>query len=110
MAATKSLTADSPRRQRIFISLSSASVSVLDFFGGIAILLIPLRIDVNRDLLQNYRRSTKGLVSKFAEIFLEDDLNPEPRSKCYSETIIPVGLTKYKSADMMPLAEKAYGF
>jgi hypothetical protein len=35
MAATKSLTADSPRRQRIFISLSSASVNVFDFFGGI---------------------------------------------------------------------------
>jgi hypothetical protein len=34
MAATKSVTAESPRRHRIFMSLSSASVSVLDFFGG----------------------------------------------------------------------------
>ena len=34
MAATKSLTTDSPRCQRIFMSLNSASVSVMDFFGG----------------------------------------------------------------------------
>jgi len=34
------VTADSPLRHRIFISLSSASVSVLDFLGGIANLLI----------------------------------------------------------------------
>jgi hypothetical protein len=36
------VTADSPLRQRIFISLSSASVSVLDFLGGIVKLLILL--------------------------------------------------------------------
>jgi hypothetical protein len=41
-AATRSVTADSPLRHRIFISLSSASVSVLDFLGGIANLLILL--------------------------------------------------------------------
>jgi hypothetical protein len=40
MAATRSVTADSPRRHKIFINLSSASVSVFDFFGGISILLI----------------------------------------------------------------------
>jgi hypothetical protein len=35
IAATSSPTTDSPRSHSSFISLSSASVNVMDFFGGI---------------------------------------------------------------------------
>ena len=38
IAATRSPTADSPRCQRSFISLSSASVNVMDRFGGIVLI------------------------------------------------------------------------
>src|SRR5882724_7005820 len=54
-AAAMSFTVDSPRAQRIFINLNSASVSVGDFLGGI-------EVSRNKAYREPFQMSTNQLI------------------------------------------------
>jgi hypothetical protein len=56
------------------MSLNSASVSVLDFFGGMRMLLIQCANYLQRIGLTTDRRATKGLVSRMDADFLKTQL------------------------------------